>query len=377
MLDSTAHASSELRREELSRRLARVEMERDRQARSVEALMAGAESILGAGSFEQSARAIFDYCCEMTGATSGYVALLSDDGQENEVLFLEAGGMPCSVDPSLPMPIRGLRAEAYESCKAVYHNDFMDSRWAKLMPDCHVHLRNVMFAPLVVDGQTVGIIGLANKDGDFTDHDARIAGGFGRLAALALKSSLAVEARDRAEAELRRLAVTDPLTGLYNRRAFFATAQNEVERSTRYGRPLSCLMLDLDGFKGMNDTYGHDFGDRVLEHFATRAGAILRTHDTLARLGGDEFGILLPETDAENAVLLARRLIEDLDHDGLEAGDTTVNLRISVGVATWHPDEKNLTTALKRADEAMYRAKERGGHGVEPAPCPEGGLQTD
>jgi len=313
----------------------------------------------------------------MTGATSGYVALLSDDGQENEVLFLEAGGMPCSVDPALPMPIRGLRAEAYDSCKAVYHNDFMNSHWAKLMPDGHVYLQNVMFAPLVVDGQTVGIIGLANKDGDFTDQDAWIAGGFGRLAALALQNSLAVEARDRAEAELRRLAVTDPLTGLYNRRAFFAAAQNEVDRSTRYDRPLSCLMIDLDGFKEMNDKYGHDFGDRVLKHFATRAGAVLRKHDTLARVGGDEFSILLPETDAENAVRLAERLIDDLDHDGLEADGATVTLRISVGVATWHPDETSLATALKRADEAMYRAKERGGHGVELTPALEAVPETD
>lgn len=367
-------ANAESPQTDIRARLARVELERDRQAQSVEALIAGAESILSGESFDVSARAIFDYCCGMTGATSGYVALLSDDGQENEVLFLEAGGLPCSVDPALPMPIRGLRAEAYESCKAVYHNDFMNSHWAKLMPGGHVYLQNVMFAPLVVDGQTVGIIGLANKDGDFTDEDARIAGGFGRLAALALKNSLAVEARDRAEAELRRLVVTDPLTGLYNRRAFFATAQNEVDRSKRYGRPLSCLMIDLDGFKHMNDEYGHDFGDRVLEHFAARAGAILRKHDTLARLGGDEFGILLPETDAESAVRLAERLIDDLDRDGLETGDTTVNLRISVGVTTWYPDEKSLTTALKRADKAMYQAKEHGGHAVELAPSLESGT---
>jgi GAF domain-containing protein len=113
--------------DELEQRVTLVERQRDRSDRSVDELMTGAASILGSGGFEASARAIFDYCCEMTGATSGYVALLSDDGQQNEVLFLEAGGLPCSVDPSLPMPIRGLRAEAYESKAAVYHNDFMPS----------------------------------------------------------------------------------------------------------------------------------------------------------------------------------------------------------------------------------------------------------
>ena len=84
----------------------------------LQAVIGGARAILQKETFAESARAIFDYCCEMTGAVSGYMALLSDDGEENEVLFLEAGGMPCSVDPELPMPIRGLRATVYETNKA-------------------------------------------------------------------------------------------------------------------------------------------------------------------------------------------------------------------------------------------------------------------
>lgn len=140
-------------------------------------------------SFEACARTIFDHCCTLTGAVSGYVALLSDDGAENEVLFLEAGGMPCTVDESLPMPIRGLRAQAYESQKTVYDNDFMHSEWVRFMPEGHVALRNVMFVPLNIDGKTVGIIGMANKPDDFTGEDAFIASVFGDLAAIALRNS--------------------------------------------------------------------------------------------------------------------------------------------------------------------------------------------
>ena len=139
--------------------------------------------------FDESARVIFDEVCKMTGATAGYVALLSEDGSENEVLFLEAGDMPCLVDPNLPMPIRGLRAESYSSHKAVYENDFMNSKWIEFLPEGHMILNNVMFSPLNIEGKTVGIIGIANKKDDFTDFDATVAEAFGDLCAIALRNS--------------------------------------------------------------------------------------------------------------------------------------------------------------------------------------------
>ena len=155
----------------------------------LDAVIQAARTILEKPSFAQAAREIFDRCREMTGAVSGYVALLSANGQENEVLFLEAGGMPCSVDPALPMPIRGLRGIAYETGKATYDNDFMNSQWVKYMPEGHVAMKNVMFAPLNIDGKTAGIMGLANKPSNFTDVDAEIASIFGELAAIALVNS--------------------------------------------------------------------------------------------------------------------------------------------------------------------------------------------
>lgn len=141
----------------------------------------------------ESARAIFDYCGEMTGAQSGYVALLSDDGQENKVPFLEAGGLPCTVNPELPMPIRGLRALSYETHKVVYENDFMNSKWTNFLPMGHVAMYNVMFAPLNLEGKTVGIMGLANKPDGFNEEDAEIASLFGDLAAIALENSRHIE----------------------------------------------------------------------------------------------------------------------------------------------------------------------------------------
>lgn len=170
-----------------------VEMDPSNTEKIRKAVLDVAHSILEKKSFTDAARAIFDCCRDLTGATSGYVALLSEDGTNNEVLFLESGGLTCSVDPELPMPIRGLRASAYHLQKAVYENDFMNSQWAGYMPDGHVELRNVMFAPLNVDQKTAGIIGLANKPDGFSNRDVEIADIFGELAALALQNSRLVE----------------------------------------------------------------------------------------------------------------------------------------------------------------------------------------
>ena len=186
------------------------------------ALMASAKAVLGERGFVDSARAIFDHCRGLIGATSGYVALLTDDGQENEVLFLEAGGLPCEVNPDLPMPIRGLRARAYKENRAVFHNNFMKSGWVRFMPKGHVILHNVLFAPLIIKDRTVGIMGLANKEGDFTPRDADMATGFGELASIALQNSREQDNRVRAEAarektiqELRRaLDQVKTLSGL-------------------------------------------------------------------------------------------------------------------------------------------------------------------
>ncbi|MBU1450759.1 MAG: GAF domain-containing protein [Proteobacteria bacterium] len=186
---------------ELEMALGQARSEAHDRRRELEALARGSRAVLQQKGFAGAARSIFDYCRELIGAASGYVALLNEDGSENEVLFLESGGLPCTVDPKLPMPIRGLRASCYQDKKAVYENDFMASGWVYFMPVGHVVLKNVLFAPLVLDGKAVGLIGLANKAGDFTDDDARMANRFGALAAIALQNSTNQDQRDRLERE--------------------------------------------------------------------------------------------------------------------------------------------------------------------------------
>ncbi len=164
-----------------------------RREREVSALLHGAKAVLQYHDFQETAKIIFDQCKELLGATAGYVALLSDEGDENDVLFLDSGGLPCTVDPELPMPIRGLRAEAYHNLEAVYDNEFSTSKWMECMPQGHVDLHNVLFAPLIIHQKAVGLLGLANKPGGFTERDKAMAAAFGELAAIALFNSRNLE----------------------------------------------------------------------------------------------------------------------------------------------------------------------------------------
>ena len=160
--------------------------ETQQREREISALLAAARAALQEHYFPATARAIFDIVKQLIGATAGYVALLSRDGERNEVLFLDAGGRVCTVNPDLPMPNRGLRALAYQQVRTVYDNNFEDSEWMEFMPQGHVTLDNVMFAPLMNGTRSIGLIGLANKEGGFTDEDARVASAFGDLASIAL-----------------------------------------------------------------------------------------------------------------------------------------------------------------------------------------------
>ena len=153
----------------------------------VESLLLGAKSLLERGDFKIVSRGLFNACKNATGATAGYVAMLSHAGDENEVLFLDSGGRECRVNSDLPMPIRGLRAVAYREKRVVMDNNFAESQWMIFMPKGHVRLDNVMFAPLVIAEKVVGIIGLANKASGFTDSDARLAAAFADMAAIALR----------------------------------------------------------------------------------------------------------------------------------------------------------------------------------------------
>jgi GAF domain-containing protein len=166
-----------------------LEQSRPKSSKEISALLENYRATLTHQRFIDIARTLYDLCSVLIGSTAGYVALLDETGLENEILFLDSGGLPCTVDPSLPMPIRGLRAEAYRNAEAIYHNNFAESNWVDLMPGGHVKLKNVLFAPLVLKGRTVGVMGFANKPEDFLESDVQLASLFANLAAVLLNKS--------------------------------------------------------------------------------------------------------------------------------------------------------------------------------------------
>jgi PAS domain S-box-containing protein len=171
----------------------------------IQALQEGSRQIMAGGDFKETAQAIYTILKKYLGSAAGYVALLSKDEKDNELLFLDAGGLSCRVDPSLPMPVRGMRAEAYRTGKVIYDNNFPESPWAGFLPKDHARLDNVLFSPLIIQEKVVGVIGLANKPGGFTDQDAQAAGIFGELAAIAFDKLQAAERLKNADIERRRI----------------------------------------------------------------------------------------------------------------------------------------------------------------------------
>jgi diguanylate cyclase (GGDEF)-like protein len=151
-------------------------------------------------------------------------------------------------------------------------------------------------------------------------------------------------------------AVTDPLTGLYNRRLFSETFEKELNRGRRYGSPLGLVVLDLHRFKEVNDKHGHPRGDEVLRAAAATLKKALRTSDSAFRIGGDEFALLLPQTDAEQALALSRR-VETVFAEMLQPLQLTVGVSMDHGVATFPQDGEQADQLIRVADERLYRLK--------------------
>ena len=159
---------------------------------------------------------------------------------------------------------------------------------------------------------------------------------------------------------LTDLAQTDPLTGLANRRYLIDQLEREFARARRYDRPLSLVYLDLDGFKELNDRFGHLFGDEVLRGSARSLKAVLRSTDLLARIGGDEFAVLLPETNLSGAENVAQKLRKALLAYGSQLGPAIQPLTFCAGVSQMREEDASIDDVLARADSAQYLAKESG-----------------
>jgi diguanylate cyclase (GGDEF)-like protein len=159
---------------------------------------------------------------------------------------------------------------------------------------------------------------------------------------------------------MQRIAVTDVLTGIYNRRGLFEAGQREIKRAYRFERPLAAIMLDIDHFKQINDAYSHAIGDQVLQSLAKLCRANLREIDILGRYGGEEFAILLPEANCVDANQVAERLCQLIARTPILTEVGPIHITVSMGVTCTECEATDLAILLDRADTAMYTAKRAG-----------------
>ena len=223
-----------------------------------------------------------------------------------------------------------------------------------------VGMRGLVMLPLVAKGEAIGLVELASKGRPTSDaSQITIVRTMAHEAAMALENARLYETA-------RNLADRDPLTGFFNHRYLHERLSEEVVRAVRTRRPLSVVMLDLDDFKVVNDTYGHVYGDGVLVHVAELIRGTLRASDVAARYGGDEFALILPETGREDAAGVAERILAAFQASPYIAqGRQPFAIGGSMGVATHPRDGYSATDLIAAADVALYDAKDLGGNRFE------------
>jgi len=205
--------------------------------------------------------------------------------------------------------------------------------------------------PLVFEENLLGILWIWGKE--LTKADLPIMSIFAKQIGVSLE-------RARLFQEVQSLALTDPLTGLQNRRSLFELGRVEFARAKRMERAFCCMMLDLDHFKSINDEHGHLIGDQVLQEFARRCKSSVREVDLVGRYGGEELIILLPETDRPTSIQVAERLCRTIAATPIQVLGKEIMVTVSIGVATEDENTTDLETLIARADQAMYIAKHKG-----------------
>ncbi|GEM_PF-3046771 len=342
-------ANKELR-SEIEKRVLLEEQER-RRVQELEALRATITDISAELELSKLLEAIVERVVSLLNADFGELALYDEKHNDLETIICEYDGKDYRGERT---PIgEGALGRVALTLKSLQFDDY--SKWeGRREKYANEKPFAGLYTPLMISNKLLGVVGVgASVDRQFSQEDLHLLEMFAQQAAIAIQNA-------HLYAEAQRLAITDPLTGLYNRRYFMERAQNEFDRSCRYGSPLSIIMMDIDHFKKVNDTYGHLVGDKVLQRIAEICHKKIRLVDFIARYGGEEFAILLPETSQKNAQMVAQRLRKMIARTSTYVGKKRIRVTVSLGVAELTEGVTQLDTLLSHADTALYHAKTLG-----------------
>ena len=338
--------------DELRRHIGALESSRDELQAGVARL---GEALSGTHDLARILNVVLETAQASTRARAGAVFLLDDDGTEL-VVEVEHGLEEHDVRADLRLPVGvGVIGQVAYTGNAVRGR--MGEGPGHLHPGPGEPDGTALIAvPLKSSKKVIGVLVLFERGGggEFGEDDLQTLRTFTSQATVAVDNVLLHE-------ETRKLSITDGLTGLWNYRYFQMTVNKEIERASRFNRPLALLMLDLDHFKLVNDVHGHQRGDAVLIELAERVRRTVRDVDTLARYGGEEFVVVLPETDEKGAVQAAERINAVVRRHPFGVEDEEpLEITVSIGVALFPSHGMSSAGLLRRADEALYAAKRAG-----------------
>ncbi|WP_018607664.1 sensor domain-containing diguanylate cyclase [Uliginosibacterium gangwonense] len=229
-----------------------------------------------------------------------------------------------------------------------------------LAPEVIPSLNSFIALPCLYNNVVLGVIGLGNRPGGFDQDIVQLLQPLAQALGLLMHAREVETARQKAEVELHRLATTDALTGIPNRRVFLEHCAEAMEMHGRYGGVFTLGLIDIDHFKTINDVYGHQVGDQALKAVTQTVAAGLRSTDHFGRVGGEEFGILLPNTNEHDAVMLCDRLRHAVETMQASHDHLSFQICVSIGLAQIDASCKNIEELMGHADQALYKAKNSG-----------------
>src|SRR5206468_8112511 len=281
-------------------------------------------------------------------------SLLMVDEQKNELYFAIAVGSASAALKNIRLKVgEGIAGHVAKYGERLIVPDVRsDKRFSKRIDKVtQMETQSIICVPLKSKLRVLGVIQLVNVNmNHFPEAESFFLQSLCAYAAMAIENARSVE-------RIQELTITDDCTGLYNARHLYKTLEAEVYRSHRFGYEFSVVFIDLDHFKQVNDTYGHLVGSKLLTEIGFKIKSQLRLIDYAFRYGGDEFVVLLPQTNKDSAMIVAKRLRDMMRSTTFNIEDIPLNIRASMGVASYPEDAKSAHEIIRQADEMMYMVK--------------------